>query len=298
MKFCAYCGAKLEDDALFCHICGEKCIEFFDENEPEPTEEEIALAKKQEEERLAEEKRLEEERKAKEEAERLEKERLEQARLEEEARLVEEARIAEEKRLEEERLAKEEAERLEKERLEQERLAEEARLAEEDRLAEERRLEEERKAQEEAARVAEENAKKAEIDRLVEARLAEERERIREEERAKLAPNQEVRPVQQAYIEEPIEEETPEIKKGGFIIPAIMAIVAIVCGAIFLILNKQGLNFAFAFTVAGVAIAFVAIIFSIITLASKKRSGVAKLICLSILLVSFGIIAYLFILIP
>ena len=44
MKFCAYCGAKLEDDALFCHICGEKCIEFFDEGEPEPSEEELKYA--------------------------------------------------------------------------------------------------------------------------------------------------------------------------------------------------------------------------------------------------------------
>ena len=27
MKFCIYCGAKLEDDALFCTSCGQKCFE-------------------------------------------------------------------------------------------------------------------------------------------------------------------------------------------------------------------------------------------------------------------------------
>ena len=33
MKFCAYCGAKLNDDDKFCLNCGKKCIGFFDEDE-------------------------------------------------------------------------------------------------------------------------------------------------------------------------------------------------------------------------------------------------------------------------
>ena len=288
MKFCAYCGAKLEDDALFCHICGEKCIEFFDENEPEPTEEELALAKKQEEERLAEEKRLEEERLAKEEAERLEQERLaEEARIAEEARLAEEARIAEEKRLEEERLAKEEAERLEKERLERE----EAERKEQERLAEEARLAEIAR-QEEEARLAEEKAKQDEIDRLVEARLVQERERIREEERAKLIPNEEkpAEKVSDLDIEEP-PEEVVEIKKGGFLPPIFMAIIAVCCGCGFLVL--KGEPFDFSIVITGVGFAIAGIVLSIMTLVSKKRSPVAKLICLSMLIVLIGVIVFL-----
>ena len=63
MKFCAYCGAKLKDEDKFCLMCGEKCIDFFDENE------EYASSLEVENKRLEEEK-LEAERKAKEEAER------------------------------------------------------------------------------------------------------------------------------------------------------------------------------------------------------------------------------------
>ena len=100
MKFCAYCGAKLKDEDKFCLMCGEKCIDFFDENE------EYASNLEAENKRLEEEK-LEAERKAKEETERLEQERLaEEARLKAE----EEAR-KEAERLEQERLAKEEAKR-------------------------------------------------------------------------------------------------------------------------------------------------------------------------------------------
>ena len=116
MKFCAYCGAKLKDEDKFCLMCGEKCIDFFDENE------EYASNLEAENKKLEEEK-LEAERKAKEEAERLERERieeekrleaerLEKERLEEEARLkAEEEARKEAERLEQERLAKEEAER-------------------------------------------------------------------------------------------------------------------------------------------------------------------------------------------
>lgn len=237
MKFCAFCGAKLEDDAVFCHVCGEKCIEFFDEGEPEPSEEELALAKKQEEKRLA-----------KEEAERLERERLE---------------------------------REEAERKEQERLAEEARLAEIAR-------------QEEEARLAEEKAKQDEIDRLVEERVAKERERIREEERAKYVSNIENKPTEvnsSLILEEPPEEKIIETKRGGFLLPIIFAILAIGCGFIYLFFKGQ--PFAIGLIIAGPIMVVAGLIFSIITLVSKKRSSAAKTICLSMLIVFIGITVFL-----
>ena len=50
MKFCAYCGAKLEDDVKFCLMCGEKCIDFLDENEePSLEEQELEEEKKAQE---------------------------------------------------------------------------------------------------------------------------------------------------------------------------------------------------------------------------------------------------------
>ena len=146
--------------------------------------------------------------------------------------------------------------------------------------------------QEEEARLAEEKAKQDEIDRLVEERVAQERERIREEERAKLIPNEEkpAEMVSDLDIEEP-PEEVVEIKKGGFLPPIFMAILAVCCGVGFLVV--KGEPFDFSIVITGVGFAIAGIVLSIITLASKKRSPVAKIICLSMLIVLIGIIVFL-----
>ena len=159
MKYCAFCGAKLEDDAKFCLKCGEKCIDFIDDNDeaPNPEEEQKRLEAERLEKERQEQERLKAEEAARLEAERLEKERLEKERLEAEER--ERQRIEEEKRLE--------AERLEKERLERERLEEERKKAEEEARLEAERLEKERLERE---RLEQEKAKLLEEKRLEEER--------------------------------------------------------------------------------------------------------------------------------
>ena len=287
MKFCAYCGAKLEDDAKFCLSCGEKCVEFLDENE-EPS---------------LEEPNLEEENKAQEEAERLEQERLaEEARLkaEEEARLEEE-RLAKE---EEERKAKEEAERLEQERLEQERLEAE-------------RLEQERLEQE---RLAKEEAERQEQERLAELKKQEEDKRFvsLEEEiaalKAQLAAVQKEQKPQEAIneatlLEEPEREEPlldepdaedsqleeiamEEKKKNNYVLPIVALAVSLLSSIAYLFV-KDISRFSIVNFVEAVVVTLLTLVSAIVLLANRKMSKNTKWLCIINILCCIGLIAFL-----
>ena len=290
MKFCAYCGAKLEDDAKFCLICGEKCIDFLDENEEPSLEEE----------------KLEEEKKAQEEAERLEQERLaEEARLkaEEEARLEAE-RLAKE---EEERKAREEAERLEQERLEQERLEQE-------------RLEAERLEQE---RLAKEEAERQEQERLAELKKEEESQRLSALEneiaslKAQLAAQQQKSEVNQEPVNEGILLEEPqreepvldepgaeenslqetfieEKKKDNFVLPLVALAVSLVSSIAYLLI-KDLTEFSVLSLIEAAIVTLFTLIAAIVLLANRKINKNTKWLCIINILCCVGLIAFLLI---
>ena len=300
MKFCAYCGAKLEDDAKFCLICGEKCVEFLDENEEPSLEEE----------------KLEEEKKAQEEAERLEQERLaEEARLkaEEEARLEAE-RLAKE---EEERKAREEAERLEQERLEQERL--EAERLEQERLEQER-LEAERLEQE---RLAKEEEERLEQERLAELKKEEESQRLSALEneiaslKAQLAAQQQKSEVNQEPVNEGILLEEPqreepvldepgaeenslqetfieEKKKDNFVLPLVALAVSLVSSIAYLLI-KDLTEFSFLSLIEAAVVTLFTLIAAIVLLANRKINKNTKWLCIINILCCVGLIAFLLI---
>lgn len=272
MKFCAYCGAKLKDEDKFCLMCGEKCIDFFDENE------EYASSLEAENKRLEEEK-LEAERKAKEEAERLEQERLaEEARLkaEEEARL-------EAERLEQERLAKEEAERLEKERLE-----EEARLkAEEEARKEAERLEQERLAKEEAERQAELAKKEQEQKEIV--AMQQEIERLKAElANSKKAENFNL------DIEEPAPQPVAYVafKRENIVLPLISLAVSFLISFAYILLKDM---FELSVIIFGAGVAMVLFTFISSIILRKKYGMATRWLCLINILCCIGLLAMLII---
>ena len=297
MKFCAYCGAKLDDDARFCLNCGKKCIDVTDEEES-PS--------------LEEQKRLEEENKEKERLAKEEAERLEQARLAEEARLKaeEEAKLKaeEEARLEAERLEKErqEAERLEQERLEAERKAKEEEARKEQERFEQERLEQERIAALEAEkqRLLQE---KEEADRLAK----EEEERLQKENsesqkvsdlekeiatlKAQLAESKKKnKPVRDTTfsLEEDNDYQKAEIVeeqqgRDNFVLPILGLVLSIGASISYLLLKNAFSMTIILLGVAG-ALTLFGFVSSIVLMAKKSMSKSTKWVCLITLLCCIG----------
>ena len=204
MKFCTNCGAKLNDDDVFCYKCGTRCAPMVAE-EPKVEEEPAPNVPPQEEPKIEEEpapvipqnEPFLEEPQEDEEAKR---------QAEEEARLAEEQRQAEE---EAKRQAEEEAKRQAEE--EQRKAEEEARqkAEEEKRLAEE---EARRRAEEEAKRKAEEEARLAEERKQKEQRLADIEKERAENKKQDVSLREEENKLR-ADLSLPIKEEPKEVNE-------------------------------------------------------------------------------------
>ena len=271
MKYCIYCGAKLEDDAKFCLSCGKPCFEG-----QKPSASSLEEQKKLEDEKRAKEEaeRLEQERIKKEKEERLEAERKakeeeKQRRLEEKKIHEEERRIAKEKRLEEERLLKEK-------RLEEKKLQEEARRAELERIQKEK--EEKQKASEvEQQKRAEKE--KSEIRKQIEQERAE-LEKLRREKEALLQDKQ----------PKAKKEEKPVSGKNLAFLPIILIVLGV-----FAYVASFGLNVDSEMQFDPFFISLIMnglnIVMSIIFMCIKKFNRATKFLFLITLLLSLSLIA-------
>ena len=173
MKFCTNCGAKLNDDDVFCYKCGTKCAPMVAE-EPKAEEQPAQAVPPQEEPKIEEEPMIVEEPAEEPFLEEPEEDEEAKRQAEEEAR-----RQAEE---EEKRRAEEEAKRQAEEEARQKAEEEARRQAEEEAR---RKAEEEKRRAEEEARLAEERKQKEQRLADIEKERAENKKQdasLREEE--------------------------------------------------------------------------------------------------------------------